>query len=566
VWEDYAQRAIVGRKSVDHAESFGPPFTVGTINDNIGFGPPGWRYSLSRSQMLENVPCMDFPAFLGVAVDTSPGPRRGTVYSVWTEHALGEYSPTPLHVVGETEPNDFFSNATPVEIGDDFGGFMLSADIPPYGDCDRFTFEGAAGTTIQITGASTACHPAGGCQDLADGFKLICGSDTTRMTQIGCGQVYGPSPIPPFIYTLPTTGRYYLDLGCSASRSISYGFKLREYVVTLGQAAQDHRDVVLVRSSDGGATWSEKVRVNDDAPMYDNSIPAVTVDGSGRVHVSWYDRRAAECGSEVHTYWTWSEDGGATFAPSQRVSEQPSDGGHYEGPGQAGIWQVGDHMALHAEGEKVYVLWTYIPFRGDGEIYGAVITDLPTGIAVPRFEAEAVGERVLLRWWVGDGREVTGFRVHRADDDQLGFAAVAYVVSSGGREYQWEDATVAVGRRYRYRLEVVRAEGPSSWEGPVEVAIPGRSGMLRWRDAVPNPFDEVVRLGLETGDPEATRVRVFDVTGHLVAELPSEAEDGQVWVRWGGRDHSGRPVAPGIYLVRAEVGGRHATRRVIRMR
>jgi hypothetical protein len=172
----------------------------------------------------------------------------------------------------------------------------------------------------------------------------------------------------------------------------------------------------------------------------------------------------------------------------------------------------------------------------------------------------------MVRWWAGDARDVVGFRVHRADDDQQEFAAVGYLASSGGREYQWEDAAVAAGRRYRYRLEVVRAEGPSSWEGPVEVVIPSRSGLLRWREAVPNPFDEILRLELETGDPAATRVRVFDVTGHLVAELRTEVEGDQVWVRWDGRDHTGRPVPPGIYLARAEVGGRHATRRVIRMR
>jgi hypothetical protein len=571
VWEDYAQRAIVGRKSTDQGESFDAPFTVGSIYDNLGLGPPGWRHSLSRSQMLPHMTCMDFPAFLGVAVDTSRGPRRGNTYAVWSEHALGTVNPDPVRVVSEIEPNEHFANATPVQIGDSFGGSMLSADIPPYGDCDRFTFEGTAGTTIEISGAGRVCHLAGPCEDYAKSFYLYCGDDTTQMTLVGCGQGYGPSPIPPLIYTLPTTGRYYLDVGCSAAGSISYGVTLREYLVTPGQPARDHRDVVLVRSTDGGATWSEKVRVNDDPPMYDNSIPAVTVDGSGRVHVAWYDRRdEPTCGARVHTYWTWSEDGGMTFAPSQRVSEQPSDAGFHLSDFNLStdevIWQVGDHMALHAEREKVYVLWTYIPFNGDGEIYGAVITDLPTGIAVPRFEGEAVGERVRLRWWVGDGRDVVGFRVHRAVDDRQEFAEVGHVASSGRREHQWEDTAVAAGRRYRYRLEVVRAEGPSSWEGPVEVVIPSRPGPLRWGEAVPNPFDEVVRFGLETGDPAATRVRVFDVTGHLVAELQVEAEGGQLWVRWDGRDHTGRPVPPGIYLARAEVGGRHATRRVIRMR
>jgi hypothetical protein len=382
VWEDYAQEAIVGRKSTDHGVSFGADFRLGTIQDNIGFGPPGWQ-DRSRSQMLPHVTCMDFPAFLGLAVDTSAGPNRGTVYGVWTEHALGTVNPDPVRTLSETEPNHFFVNATPIQIGDDFGGVMGSADLPPYiGDCDWFTFEGTAGTTIQITGTSTGCHPAGGCQDRVESFTLYCGTDTTQVTRLGCGQAYGPSLIPPTIYTLPTTGRYYLDAGCSAASTISYTLSLREYVVNAGQAARDHRDVVLVRSTDGGATWSDKLGVNDDAPRYDNAIPAVTVDGSGRVHVAWYDRREEpECGARVRTAWTWSEDGGATFQPSRRVSEQPSEGGRYDGPSQGGTWQVGDHLALQAEGERVYLLWTYIPIGvGGGEIYGVVIDQSAIGL------------------------------------------------------------------------------------------------------------------------------------------------------------------------------------------
>src|SRR5438105_99687 len=73
----------------------------------------------------------------------------------------------------------------------------------------------------------------------------------------------------------------------------SYALSLRELAMDSSPAARDHRDVVLVRSTDGGATWSDKVRVNDDPPRFDNSLPEVEVDGRGRVQVAWYDRRSA---------------------------------------------------------------------------------------------------------------------------------------------------------------------------------------------------------------------------------------------------------------------------------
>jgi hypothetical protein len=389
VWEDYEQGAIVGRKSTDQGVNFGEPFTLGVIHDNVSFGPPG-RQDLSRGALLPNIDCMDFPAFLGLAVDTSEGPNRGTIYGVWTDHAQGAANPDPVRTVFETEPNDGPGNATPIEIGDDFAG--VSSGTEHESDDDWFTFEGTAGTTIQVTGAVTYCSPVVGCREIPSGFGLLCGDDPAVLTQVGCGSVYGPSPIPPAIYTLPTTGRYYLNVGSGAG---PYSFKLREYVVDPVSVARDHRDVVLVRSTDGGATWSQKIRVNDDAPMYDNAIPAVTVDGSGRVHVAWYDRREEpECGARVHTYWTYSEDGGATFQPSRRVSQQPSEGGRrYDGPGQVNTWQVGDHMALSADGDLVYLLWTQIAFGGsDGEILGVVIGDpIPGGINLSWDDCGAAG-------------------------------------------------------------------------------------------------------------------------------------------------------------------------------
>jgi hypothetical protein len=114
--------------------------------------------------------------------------------------------------------------------------------------------------------------------------------------------------------------------------------------------------------------------------------------------VAWYDRRdEPECGARVHTYWTYSEDGGVTFQPSRRVSEQPSEGGRrYDGPGQVNTWEVGDHMALSADGDLVYLLWTQIPIGGgDGEILGVVIGDpIPGGINLSWDDCGAAGSAI----------------------------------------------------------------------------------------------------------------------------------------------------------------------------
>ena len=123
---------------------------------------------------------------------------------------------------------------------------------------------------------------------------------------------------------------------------------------------------------------------------------------------------------------------------------------------------------------------------------------------------------------------------------------------------------MAPGTRYRYRLEVVGIAGGSSWEGPVEVATAAER--LAWRGATPNPFADTVELELAGPDPRGTRVWVYDVTGHEIARLEARADGSRWLVRWNGRDRSGRIVAPGVYLLRAQQGDRTVVRQVVRMR
>ena len=77
-------------------------------------------------------------------------------------------------------------------------------------------------------------------------------------------------------------------------------------------------DILAITSDDGGDTWSEPVRVNDDVGGDAQFFPWVTFDGEGIAHVVWYDRR--ENGFDVDVYFASSADGGATWSPNVRVT------------------------------------------------------------------------------------------------------------------------------------------------------------------------------------------------------------------------------------------------------
>ena len=90
-------------------------------------------------------------------------------------------------------------------------------------------------------------------------------------------------------------------------------------------AGVDKADVFLTQSTDGGATWSAPIRVNDDATTTDQWQPtiAVTPDGS-TVGVFYYSRQEDPAGNNLFKYYgrNGAISGGAiTFAPSYAVSE-----------------------------------------------------------------------------------------------------------------------------------------------------------------------------------------------------------------------------------------------------
>lgn len=84
------------------------------------------------------------------------------------------------------------------------------------------------------------------------------------------------------------------------------------------------------RSTDGGRSWSDQMRLNDNdppapgAPLDDRMLPVVEVNRDGVVGVAWYDRRRDETRRCWELYFTSSSDGGETFAANVPVASAPS--------------------------------------------------------------------------------------------------------------------------------------------------------------------------------------------------------------------------------------------------
>jgi subtilisin-like proprotein convertase family protein len=89
--------------------------------------------------------------------------------------------------------------------------------------------------------------------------------------------------------------------------------------------ANGDSDVFLVRSTDGGATWGNPLRINSDSPAdgFSEGIraqfqPQLAVDPvTGTLVATWYDARYDASNLRVANFLATSIDGGVTFGPSQ---------------------------------------------------------------------------------------------------------------------------------------------------------------------------------------------------------------------------------------------------------
>jgi len=109
----------------------------------------------------------------------------------------------------------------------------------------------------------------------------------------------------------------------------------------------DPLDVHFVRSTDGGATWSVPVRINDD-PVGTNAYQwfgAIAVAPNGRIDVAWYDTRHDADPSVdpqfSELYYSYSLDGGVTWSTNEAVSP-PFD----HGIGYPQQNKIGDYIQI----------------------------------------------------------------------------------------------------------------------------------------------------------------------------------------------------------------------------
>ena len=172
----------------------------------------------------------------------------------------------------------------------------------------------------------------------------------------------------------------------------------------------DSGDVLFARSTNYGATWQTTFQVGPDTEAGvlndDNggekstgaaddvadgqALPRLVTDAQGDVGVIWYDTRHDPSDTLLDVYGTVSRDGGQTFSPNFRVTDQsfnPNLGAFSAADGSTSYY-LGDALGLAMANGIAYATWTDTR-NGNQDVYFASVPINPPPQPSNRFGPNA---------------------------------------------------------------------------------------------------------------------------------------------------------------------------------
>lgn len=320
------------------------------------------------------------------------------------------------------------------------------------------------------------------------------------------------------------------------------------------------RRIAYARSTDRGATWEPYRQMNLPTAVDTALSPRLAVD-DGVAHLSW-----TEWGDTIRYLYGRSTDGGSTWSEPVVIAEDPVRGGYT-------VLQF-QTISMSVSGSDVHFTWQGTPETLRLETYYIRSTD--GGLTWE--------ERVQLTSYDGSVNWNAANPSVAADGDDVIIA--------------WDDQRFAAEN-----IEIFYArstDGGSSWTGnlrltdapsnsrrPMTALIDGSMHTV-WFDlrdlqyelyyrrnltgiltgvsietdgtgvaatTTPNPFDRETVIGFTLTETVRTSVRIYDLGGNLVATLvDATLAEGPQTVVWDARRDDGTPAVSGRYHYSIEAG------------
>jgi hypothetical protein len=150
-------------------------------------------------------------------------------------------------------------------------------------------------------------------------------------------------------------------------------------------------NVFFTESTDGGATWSGAVRVNDNTTATDSWQPAIGVSPNGsKVGIFWYDRRNDSADNLIDRYGAIGTVAGGTvtFAPNMQITDTSFAPEFGRDPVVNSVY-MGDYDSVAATTNSFYVTW------GDNRSTSRGHTGQRPDVRLARIPLEVAGPSVI---------------------------------------------------------------------------------------------------------------------------------------------------------------------------
>jgi len=276
--------------------------------------------------------------------------------------------------------------------------------------------------------------------------------------------------------------------------------------------------IFVTASTNHGSTWSAPVRASDlVVPATFRGRPYASVSANGRLDVAWHDYRNTIWPAEVDAYYTYSLDGGATFAANLRLSASASP-----------LGEVNDYLSIASSGANAYVTHS----SADALYFSKIVfvtssagaPGIPTGLA-----AVAGPGRITLTWAApasNGGSPLSNYRIYRGTSSggETLYATIPLVTT-------WTDPATTPGSTYYYKVTALNAaaEGASSTEvsrAPAAAAVPA-APTVPYDVAYPSQVSIFWTVPVLTGGAPITEYRLYRGTSPggatLLRSLPATA-------------------------------------------
>ena len=137
-------------------------------------------------------------------------------------------------------------------------------------------------------------------------------------------------------------------------------------------------DVMFVRSTNGGVTFSAPLRVNDDPINHSkwHWFGTISVAPNGRIDSVWLDTRNAANNTDSQLFYSYSTDAGMTWAPNVAVSSSFNPFLGY--PNQS---KLGDYLTIVSDNTGGNVAYA-ATFNGEEDVYYVRVAPAATTFAL----------------------------------------------------------------------------------------------------------------------------------------------------------------------------------------